>query len=177
MGTCYTTEETYQRESMLYTLITNQYTIVEDRFLFNKSTSRIVGVPKNPEKYGGLSLQYKGVRYFMNSHRAIWINRKGLIPVGYVVNHIDGIKSNNHLNNLELLTVSENNKHAHDTGLQPVQNIGGIKNQNARFKNIEDIDFIRSNYSLGKLSIKELSEIYDVSYTTIHYIVNYKTYN
>lgn len=34
------------------------------------------------------------------------------------VNHINGIKSDNSINNLEWCTSSENSKHAHDTGLQ-----------------------------------------------------------
>lgn len=36
---------------------------------------------------------------------------------GYIVNHKDGNKSNNHLNNLEYITFSANSKHAYDNKL------------------------------------------------------------
>lgn len=41
-------------------------------------------------------------------------------PVGHEVNHKDGNKQNNHLNNLEYVTKSENAKHAHRLGLSRV---------------------------------------------------------
>jgi hypothetical protein len=41
----------------------------------------------------------------------------GEIKKGYVINHINGIKSDNRLVNLEMVTQSENILHAYETGL------------------------------------------------------------
>lgn len=51
-------------------------------------------------------------------HRLVWMsfnNKK--IPKGLEINHKDGNKSNNNLNNLEVVTHKENMIHAHRTGL------------------------------------------------------------
>lgn len=45
-------------------------------------------------------------------HRLVWIAFKGQIPEGFEVNHKDLDKHNNRLDNLELLTHSDNLKHA-----------------------------------------------------------------
>lgn len=54
-------------------------------------------------------------------HRALCLTFKdyGTDPDILVVNHIDGVPSNDELDNLEWTTYSDNNSHAYETGLKP----------------------------------------------------------
>lgn len=51
-----------------------------------------------------------GVRKKYYVHRLMWITFKGPIPEGYEIDHIDCIKSNNFIDNLQLLTRADNMK-------------------------------------------------------------------
>ncbi len=51
-------------------------------------------------------------------HRVIWETWVGPIPSDREINHKDGVKTNNNLSNLELVTDQENSIHAHQMGLQ-----------------------------------------------------------
>lgn len=57
-------------------------------------------------------------RYYAVVHRMIWEHVHGPIPDGMQINHINGNKSDNRIQNLELVTQSENALHAYRTGLQ-----------------------------------------------------------
>lgn len=50
-------------------------------------------------------------------HRVVWFAHRGEIPSGLTINHINGIKSDNRLDNLELLTNREQQLHAKELGL------------------------------------------------------------
>ena len=73
---------------------------------------------------------YKVVHLYMKNkmtneyvHRLVAETFIGEIPEGYAVNHIDFNKGNNMLNNLEIVTYSENNKHSAAAGRY--KNTGG----------------------------------------------------
>jgi hypothetical protein len=51
------------------------------------------------------------------AHRMLWESANGPIPTGLTINHINGIKTDNRLENLECVSMAENIRHAFRTGL------------------------------------------------------------
>lgn len=87
----------------------SKYTITRDGKIFSNWAKRyMLGTP-NRDGYLTLCLKTKDkksiVCYF---HRVIWFYFNGEIPEGYEINHKDEDKSNNSLDNLELLTRGDN---------------------------------------------------------------------
>ena len=84
-------------------LINSDYLATEDGRIVNAKTKRILK--------GSLRNDYK--RFYIKAkwysgHRLIWEAFKGPIPKGSYIDHIDGNRSNNALNNLRLVSQSEN---------------------------------------------------------------------
>lgn len=88
------------------------------------------------------------------------------------INHINGIKTDNRVCNLEYVTYSENAFHAFSTGLIPKKYRDTKK---AKLK-IEDVLNIRELYLKKIMNQRELANKYDVKILTINLIVNRKTW-
>jgi hypothetical protein len=71
--------------------------------------------------YQLVTLYKNGSKKKFQVHRLVMITFKGIDNIRPEVNHIDGDKTNNNLNNLEWCTSQENSKHAHKTGLKKVK--------------------------------------------------------
>lgn len=81
----------------------------------NLETGNILSVVKQKSGYCVFNTRRFGTAYVHRAVAEIWIPNNDLSKDQ--VNHIDGVKSNNHLDNLEWVTRSENMQHAADTGL------------------------------------------------------------
>lgn len=93
------------------------------------------------------------------------------------VNHIDGNKQNNAIENLEWATISENTLHAFVNGLYDVNKLKGVNNHEAKLTN-EEVVFIRTHYipydhDYGTYG---LARRFKVGEATIWRIVNNKSY-
>ena len=85
------------------------------------------------------------------------------------VNHIDGNKMNNAVDNLEWVTRAENQKHAVDNGLQPKP----AKTYQGKFA-AEQREEIKRLWDSGMFSRRQLAIKYGVSHTCVNNIINDK---
>lgn len=63
-------------------------------------------------------------------HRVVWETCVGPIPPGMVINHKNGVKTDNRLANLEVVTSGQNNAHAVAIGLKVDHGVVGPGNWN-----------------------------------------------
>jgi hypothetical protein len=92
------------------------------------------------------------------------------------VNHIDGVKTNNHFSNLEWCTRSENEKHAFDTGLEIMTNKIKHKIQQAnRMFDQEQITDILYLFSKA-ISMRQIAIKYNTYHPVISNIIKYNGY-
>ncbi len=68
--------------------------------------------------YYGILLSFNNIKRGFRIHRLVGIHFIHNPENKTTINHIDGIKTNNHISNLEWNTYSENNQHAFDLGLK-----------------------------------------------------------
>ena len=89
------------------------------------------------------------------------------------VNHINGIRIDNRVENLEWCSHKENIQHAFKTGLRKT----GANATNSKLS-VEDIKFILENIQLKshKFGARAMGRKFNVSYSTIMQILNGKTY-
>lgn len=84
------------------------------------------------------------------------------------INHIDGIKTNNAVSNLEWCNRSENLSHAYNYKLRVPHK--GIDRPNAK---LNDIKVINIRHCKGSMSYKRLGQIFNVSESAISHVMNY----
>lgn len=116
----------------------------------------------------GLYKEQKG--YFRRLHRLVAL---AFIPNPEnkpLVNHLNGIKDDNRVENLEWCTQQRNMQHAHKTGLKVNTHMFG-EGCNFSKLNDEQILYIRASYDKKTNSYKKLAEQFNVSASQISNII------
>ena len=134
----------------------------------------ILKTRKNKDGYILYSLSKYGKQEYFTGHRIV---AESFIPNfdgKPQVNHIDGNKLNNRVDNLEWCTASENIKHAFDTGLKFSKGIRLCKEKNPNSKYTEqEINEIRKKRNQG-YKLKDLAKEYNTYESYICRICNHQ---
>ena len=93
------------------------------------------------------------------------------------VNHKDGNKTNNNINNLEWCTSHKNQQHKYDIGLFDKRLISGENNHCAKLTE-DDVRYIRKNYIKGskQFGTRAMARRFAVSHPTILSVIKYETW-
>ena len=118
--------------------------------------------------YNTVKLRKNGHSKSFLVHRLVAINFIPNIHNKSQVNHINSIKTDNSVTNLEWCTASENLIHSFKNG---THNIKGEKNPSSKITNNDAEDIRKSNES-----IKELSKKYKISEVSVRKVKLYKSF-
>ena len=122
-----------------------------------RETKRVFTVHQTSKGYNVIGFSYQGKKFTKLVHRLVTEAWLGMCPSGYTVNHKDGNKSNNQIDNLEYLTLGDNDKHAYRIGLKSAQ---GEQNGRAKLTE-EDVRQIRQTYYNGA-HYKEIADKFQI---------------
>ena len=115
-----------------------KYLIDEQGNIYSNLKNRYLSI--NKKVYATVSLvNSHGLQRQFSVHRLLYETYVGEIPQGYQIDHIDGNKLNNSLENLEAVTPKENSRRAVNNKLRDYSDISGDNNKLTR---LTDSDFL-----------------------------------
>jgi hypothetical protein len=157
-----------------------QYAINKNGDVYSYKSARLLKPNLQIGKY-----RYYRVNLFKNNkYKTHTIHR--LVAIAFIpnlhnlpfINHINGVKTDNKIENLEWVTNLQNMQHANNTGLfnKELQRKNGksmgFKNRKISYSEAEEI---RRLYKSGKYTQRKLAKMYGVCFQNVNLIVNNKT--
>jgi len=98
----------------------------------NPQKLRRIVRPHQRNNYLAIDLSRDNERHREYVHRIVWSAFRGTIPKGVEINHIDGDKHNNRLDNFELVTRSANMKHCFKFLCPSLKRVQGVEHHKAK---------------------------------------------
>lgn len=100
------------------------------------------------------------------AHRVIWEHEHGPILAGLTINHLNGVKTDNRIANLECVTLTENMRHARRTGLlraRQSEDMPTAKLTNEQAREVyrrawtgEDQSRIAKDFGIGRITVSHI---------------------
>lgn len=141
-------------------------------------SSTHAGIIRKPDRgwgdYPVVTLILKSVRKRHYIHALVCAAFHGPRPPGHNVNHKDANRQNNHADNLEWVTQSENVRHA--ISLLNLSGPQGERNGQASLKE-SDVHEIRALYATGNFTQKEIGKMFGVTRVAISAILIGRTWS
>ena len=151
------------------------YSISEEGEVWSDMSNKLLSQFPDKKGYLQCNLCHDGKRKRHRIHRLVALTFIPNPENKPQVNHIDGNKANNHIDNLEWASAKENTNHAWDSGLS--KSISGSARTDSKLTE-EDVLYIRTNYipKSPDFGCRALAKKFNVAPSGISNVVKGKTY-
>lgn len=135
-----------------------------EKVMSNGTTRKSRGSRGGP---GYRHTRYNGTTIYM--HRLIWEHVNGVIPDGMEIDHINGVRDDNRITNLRLVTRSQNLQNQWFARSDSKSGVKGVSWDSRSRKWTAEINCHRKRYTLGQFTtIEEAQVVYARAATILH---------
>ena len=151
------------------------YYVTTDGRVWSEKSKKFLSIFPDKDGYLICSLRHAGKSKLHKVHRLVALSFLPNPENKPQVNHIDGNKANNHIDNLEWASAKENINHAWNSGLS--KSISGSARTDSKLTE-EDVLYIRTNYipKSPDFGGRALAKKFNVVPSVISNVVKGKTY-